>query len=135
MRPKNAKLAKAYLLPKSHKQFQHLPKFQPIIDTTGTTHYGVGKYLANLLNPLTTNEYTFRDSFDAAEKIRAIPKTLFDEGYVYVSFDVESLFTNVPLKRTNFEQNLQKTSSTNKVETTYIEKATYRYMRTNHILC
>ena len=100
MRPQNAKPARAHLLPKIHKSFQTLPKFRPIIDTTGTSHYRVGKYLSALLNPLTSNEFTFKDSFDAAEKIRNIPKNLFNEGYVYVSFDVESLFTNVPLNRT-----------------------------------
>mgnify|MGYP002804035518 FL=1 len=41
-----------------------------------------------------------RDSFDAVSAMRSIPQNLFDEGYRFVSFDVESLFTNVPLKRT-----------------------------------
>ena len=87
-------------MPKIHKEYNRLPKFRPIIDTTGATHYKVGKYLANLLNPLTKNEFTLRDSYDAAEKIRSIPKELFEEGYNFVSFDVVSLFTNVPLNRT-----------------------------------
>ena len=34
------------------------------------------------------------------EKIRAIPRNLYNEGYVLVSFDVKSLFTNVPLRKT-----------------------------------
>ncbi|XP_066931458.1 uncharacterized protein [Clytia hemisphaerica] len=100
MRPKNAKPARAHGLPKIHKKYEHLPKFRPIVDTTGTTHYSVGKYLTNLLNPLTVNDYTLKDSFDAAEKIKQIPKELFDDGYVFVSFDVTSLFTNVPLSKT-----------------------------------
>ncbi|XP_066931457.1 uncharacterized protein [Clytia hemisphaerica] len=85
MRPKNAKPARAHGLPKIHKKYEHLPKFRPIVDTTGTTHYSVGKYLTNLLNPLTVNDYTLKDSFDAAEKIKQIPKELFDDGYVFVS--------------------------------------------------
>ena len=40
------------------------------------------------------------DSFDTANKIRLIPPEVFYERYVLVSFDVESLFTNLPLKRT-----------------------------------
>ena len=40
------------------------------------------------------------DSFDAANEIRLIPPEVFDEEYILVFFDVESLFTNVPLKRT-----------------------------------
>ena len=45
------------------------------------------------------NEFTLKDSFDAVNKIKNIPPHLFDDGYNYVSFDVESLFTNVPIKR------------------------------------
>ena len=41
-----------------------------------------------------------RDSFSAANKIREIPKELFDEGYRFVSLDVISLFTSVPLNKT-----------------------------------
>ena len=52
------------------------------------THYEVGKYLSNLLQQLTINEFTSEDSFDTASKIRDIPKELFTNGYVFVSFDV-----------------------------------------------
>ena len=52
------------------------------------------------MNPLTQNQYALKDSFEAAEKIRAIPDNLYDEGYQLVSFDVKSLFTNVPLNKT-----------------------------------
>ena len=87
-------------LPKTHKAFQSIPKFRPIIDTTNTPHYNVGKFLAGLLNPLTLNQYSLRDSFDAADAIKSIPPELFSQGYKFVPFDVESLFTNVPLRRT-----------------------------------
>ena len=100
IRPKNAKPARAHGLPKIHKEFSNIPKFRPIIDTTGTTHCLVGKYLASLLNPLTINEYSLKDSFDAANRIKCIPQNLFENGYQYISFDVESLFSNVPIKRT-----------------------------------
>ena len=52
VRPKNAKPARAHGLPKTHKSFDVLPSFRPIIDTTGTTHYEIGKYLCELLTPL-----------------------------------------------------------------------------------
>jgi len=102
MRPKSAKPARAHRLPKTHKEFDRLPQFRPIIDTTGSTHYNVGKYLSNILQPLTINEFVFKDSFDAATKIRQIPKELYDNGCELVSFDVTSLFTNVPLSRMLF---------------------------------
>ena len=56
--------------------------------------------MTDLLNPLTLNDYTIKDSYDVAARIRQIPQQLLDEGYVFVSFDVTSLFTNVPLDRT-----------------------------------
>ena len=33
-----------------------LEVFLPIVDTTSTLHHGVGKFLTNILNPLTQNE-------------------------------------------------------------------------------
>ena len=45
MRPKNAKPKKAQGLPKIHKEFSNIPKFGPIIDTTGTPHCLVGKFI------------------------------------------------------------------------------------------
>ena len=77
MRPKPAHFARAHGLSIIHKTYRTLPPFRTIVDSTNTTHYNGGKFLASLLNPLAQNEFT-----------------LFD------SFDVESLFTNVPLKRT-----------------------------------
>ena len=77
-----------------------MPAFRLIIDTTTTPHYNVGKSLALLLNPLIINYCNFKDTFDAVSAIKAIPQNLFDQGYRFVSFHVESLFTNVPLKRT-----------------------------------
>ena len=100
MRPKGGNRARARGLPKIHKEYESLPKFRPIIDTIGTPYHGIGTFLKNLLNPLTQNEYTVKDSFEAVDKIRNIPPELFEGGYSYVSFDVESLFTSVPLKRT-----------------------------------
>ena len=100
MRPKFAQIGRAHGLPKTHKKFENLPPFRPIVDTTNTPYYGIAKFLANLLNPLTLNDFTVKDSFDAANKIQQIPKELFDSGYKFVSFDVISLFTNVPLAKT-----------------------------------
>ena len=58
------------------------------------------KFLASLLNPLTLNQFNLNDTFDAVSAIKAIPPGLLDEDYRFVSFDVVSLFTNVPLKWT-----------------------------------
>ena len=100
VQPQSTQPARAHGLPKIHKDFDNLPPFRPIIDTTGTAYQPLAKYLARLLNPLTMNSYTLKDSFDAASRIQNIPEHLFRDGYRFVSFDVKSLFTNVPLKKT-----------------------------------
>ena len=95
MRPKASQVERAQGLPEIHKSYNTLPSFRPIIDTTNTPHYGVGKFLTRLLSPLTQNESSVKDSFEAVDRIRSIPPELFDEGYRYISFDVTSLFKNV----------------------------------------
>ena len=42
----NGPLWRAHGFPKIHEEFVNLPKFQPIVDRTGTVHYRVGKYLS-----------------------------------------------------------------------------------------
>ena len=93
MYPKNAKVGRAHGSAKIHKEFERIPPLRPIIDTIGSTHYGVGKFISQLLNPLTRNQYSLQDSFEAADRIKAIPQALYDEGYKLISFDVTSLFT------------------------------------------
>ena len=101
VQPQSTKPARAHGLPKTHKDFDTLPPFRPIIDTTGTAYQPIAKYLiTRLLNPLTQNAYTLKDSFDAVSRIQNIPINLFKDGYRFVSFDVKSPFTNVPLKKT-----------------------------------
>ncbi len=100
VQPQCTKPARAHGLPKTHKDFDTLPPFRPIIDTTGTAYQHIAKYLTRLLNPLTQNAYTLKDSFEAVSRIQNIPINLFKDGYRFVSFDVKSLFTNVPLKKT-----------------------------------
>ena len=83
------------------KHFDNIPSFQPIVDTTGTTYYSVGKYLYELLTPLTQNEYSLGVSFDAADRINCIlPLVQENEEYMFISLDVGSSFTNVPLRKT-----------------------------------
>ena len=73
MRPKFARIGRAHGLPKIHKDYQDIPPFRPIVDTTSTPHYGIEKYLSSLLNPLIINNYSIEDSFEAAKRIKAIP--------------------------------------------------------------
>ena len=101
IRLKNAKVARARGLPNVLKSFERIPSFRPIIDTIGSTHYNLWKYITKLLNPLTQNKYSLKDTFDAAELIKKIPKELIrNEEYTLISLDVVSLFTNLPLRKT-----------------------------------
>ena len=114
-------------------QFQ---KFRPITGTTNTPHYNVVKFLSNLLNPLTLNDYALRVSFEAVDTIKAIPEHLFSEEYRYVSLDIESLFTNVPLKKT-VNIILKRVYGDNQIQTflfqTHIEKTYPRFLHQNNI--
>ena len=76
------------------------PKLRPIFDCTCSLYKYIGKFLSDLLFPLTCNDYSLKDTFEAAERIKSIPKQLFEDGYKFVSFDVVSLFTKVTLRYT-----------------------------------
>ena len=129
MRPKFAHIGRAHGLPKTHKTFTNLPTFRPIIDTSNTPHYKMEKFLANLLNPLTQNDHSAKDSFEASSRIQNISLTLFEQGYVFVSFDVVSLFTNVPLDRTI--KIILKRSYEDKLITTTLKKRTMKKLITD----
>ena len=69
MRPKATQIGRPYELPKTHKLFQRLLKFQSVIDTMNTRYQNIGKLLISLLNLLAQNEYVVKNSFEAAAKI------------------------------------------------------------------
>ena len=72
-----------------------LPSFRPILSAIGTPTYKLAKFLLPILEPLTTNEYTIKDSFTFSEELQS-----FDSKLLMVSFDIESLFTNILLQET-----------------------------------
>ncbi len=86
-------LAKVHKLTENDRNVNNLP-LRPVISNIGTATYEISKYLAKLLQPLTKNEYTIDSTKDFVRKIRGerIPM-----DHELVSFDVVSLFTNVPL--------------------------------------
>lgn len=57
----------------------------------------MAKFLLSLLSHLTVNNYTVKDSFSFVEEITTIPNS---DEYNMASFDVTSLFTNIPLSET-----------------------------------
>ena len=69
----------------------------PIISNIGTATYEVAKYLARLLSPLAKFEFTVQSTKQFVDNLHT--ETL-PVNYSMISFDVTSLFTNVPLDRT-----------------------------------
>ena len=72
-----------------------LPSFRAILSAIGTSTCKIAKFLILTLEPLTSNEYTIKDSFTFAEELQS-----FDAKLVMASFNIESLFTNIPLQET-----------------------------------
>ena len=87
-----------YGMPKLHKvsSSNALPPFRPIVSSIGTYNYKLAKYLCDLLTPLIPAEHCAKDTFTFVEDIKKVRCS----NYFMVSFDVESLFTNVPLSET-----------------------------------
>ena len=91
-----SRLAHLYRFPKTHKEKLSM---RTILSATGTYNYALAKWLDESLGeheklkPLSFNRYTV--SF--AEEIQNL---VIDENDILVSFDVTSLFTNVPLQET-----------------------------------
>lgn len=57
------------------------------------------------MNLLTSDEYNWNYSFEVAYKIHKIPPEMLDQGYVFASFNIESLFPSLSLNRTTKEEN------------------------------
>ena len=68
---------------------------RPIIANLNTGTYHLAKYLAKLISPLSTLEYTVSSSI---EFMATIKNAQVPSGFHMVSFDVKLLFTNVLLK-------------------------------------
>ena len=76
-------------------QVDGCPPFWPILPALQTPTYNLAKFLVPILNHLTKNEQTVKDSFQSAEEICEQDPTL-STG----SLDVDSLFTNISLDET-----------------------------------
>ena len=62
-----------YGLAKVHKIVRDgLPSFRPILSAIGTPTYKLAKFLVPILEPVTTNEYTIKDSFTFAEELQSV---------------------------------------------------------------
>ena len=93
MRPSATVCSKFYGLPKIHKP--NVP-LRPIVASQGSPTYAFAKYLAEILKPVVgKSEHHVVYSKEFVTKMEHIR---LSENDILVSFDVVSLFTNVPVE-------------------------------------
>ena len=83
-----------YGSPKVHKPGTPL---RPILSTIGTYDYNLSKFLVKLLHQSVDMTFVIRDTFSFVNKINSFE----NKNYFMATFDVKSLFTNIPIKETN----------------------------------
>ena len=88
--PSGSAPARIYGTPKMHKfsPSDSFPKLRPIVSSIDTFNYNLARFLCDLLSPLVPNDYSCKDTFS------------FVSQKFLVSYDVTSLFTNIPLQET-----------------------------------
>lgn len=96
MRPEGCVRPRAYGLPKIHKS--NVP-LCPILSMSGAPQFAASKCQAEVLQPV-VNKYNKRCVKDSFEFASAIRNTQIIPGAIMCSFDVVSLFTNVPILQT-----------------------------------
>jgi hypothetical protein len=94
-RPTGFNPGRLYGLPKVHKE--NVP-LRPVLSSIGTFNYGLGKALTHMLSDIVAKKNIIRDSFSFVKDVRVLPKDF--SKYKMVSFDVTSLYTNVPIDET-----------------------------------
>lgn len=105
MLPTSSRPAQLYGTAKTHK-FDSVDeitldklKFRPIIAQTGTYTYNAAQVIAEYLAPLCTeNEYIIKNTQMFSDMIKS--QRPLSEKEEFVSYDVESLFSNIPVAET-----------------------------------
>ena len=94
--PQSSQPAVMYESSKIHKPLVNsAPKLRLILSALNTGTYNWAKFFVPLLQHLTSNQFTLKDSFEFAKIIWEE-----DAGLFTTSLDVDSLFINVPLEET-----------------------------------
>lgn len=93
--PKGSNPGRLYGLPKIHKDDTPL---RPVLSALKTFNYGLGKALTQMLSDIIDRKNIVRDSFSFIKELQTLPKSF--SQYKMVSFDISSLYTNVPLDET-----------------------------------
>ena len=96
--PSGSGPARIYGTPKMHKfsSSDSVPKLRPIVSSIGTFNYNLARFLCDLLSPLVPNDYSCKDTFSFVSQIK---NANLSKKFL-VSYDVTSLFNNIPLQET-----------------------------------
>ena len=100
--PKGSIPARIYGLPKMHKLPRTedptvvVPPVRPIVSSIGSYNYNLAKFLTSILGPHVPMDHCAADSFTFVNDLKQVSS----QNRYMVSFDVVSLFTNIPLKET-----------------------------------
>ena len=94
--PSGSVPSRIYGTPKMHKVKGEVktPPLRPIVSSIGAYNYSLSKYLSGLISPLLPTEHCAKDSFSFVDELSNLQ---LQEGNNIVSFDIVSLFTNIPL--------------------------------------
>ena len=97
--PAGSAPARIYGIPKMHKfsSSDSFPKLRLIISSIGTFNYNLACFLCDLFSPLVPpNDYSCKGTFSFVSQIK---NANLSKKFL-VSYDVTSLFTNIPLQET-----------------------------------
>ena len=96
LKPHGSQPGVLYGLCKVHKVVSEgIPPFRPILSAINTPSYHLAKFFVPILAPLASNEFVLKDSFSFATDVREQ-----NPEFWMCSFDIDSLFTNLPLDET-----------------------------------
>ena len=83
-----------YGLPKLHKE--NIP-VRPVLSARKTPLYTFSKFLIQFIENFTSNEFTLKNNMQLVDDLKNLQ--LNSESYM-VSYDIESLYTNIPIDET-----------------------------------
>ena len=87
-------LGAMYGLAKTHKP--DIP-LRPIVSAYNTPNYNIGKFVLPMISHLSTNQYVLRNSYEFTHQIGELQGA--SDAHM-CSFDIKSLYTNVPVSET-----------------------------------
>ena len=96
---------------------------RPKISNIEAATYEITKYLNKLLTLLSRSEYNILNTEKLIKRLR---EETIPAGYKMISFDVESLFTNVPLDKT-MDFVLKKVYNKKKIQTNFSKTVLKNY--------